>query len=55
MPLGLQTDIIADARHRGVYYGKLQESGGVTPQGIPYRYPFLEPALAKEFNQAFRR
>lgn len=51
----LQTDIGAPAVHRGAAYGKFQESGGFTPQGAYYRYPFLEPALAEAFGQQFRR
>ena len=51
----LQTDIGAPSIHRGVAYGIFQESGGITPQGARYRYPFLEPALAEAFGQQFRR
>lgn len=55
-PVGgeLQGDVSSDARHRGFSYPIALELGGVTPTGGYYRYPFLEPALAEEFNQPYQ-
>lgn len=49
---GLYALVGTDAVHRGFAYGRALELGGVTPQGIPYHYPFLIPALKAEFGRS---
>ena len=48
---GLYALVGSDARHKGVDYPALLELGGVAPNGKPYRYPWLVPALKSEFGQ----
>jgi hypothetical protein len=50
---GLYALVGTDAMHRGFAYPRALETG-VAPGGgpLPYRYPFLEPALKAEFGKS---
>lgn len=47
----LQAVIDSPSRHNGVLYPRLLELGGTAPNGTPYRYPFLIPAMDDEFGR----
>lgn len=49
---GLYALVGSDATHDGFSYPRALELGGVTPQGTPYHYPWLVPALKAEFGRS---
>lgn len=51
-PQGAFWHVGSDAKHGGVPYPAQIEKGGVSRGGVPYRYPYLEPALPPDFTKA---